>query len=64
MFETAANVRERLKEAGLNASLVNARFVKPLDEECVALLAKEHILLVTNEENVKAEDLESGYWIM
>ena len=54
MFETAANVRERLKEAGLNASLVNARFVKPLDEECVASLAKEHILLVTIEENVKS----------
>lgn len=54
MFETAANVRERLKEAGLNASLVNARFVKPLDEECVASLAKEHILLVSIEENVKS----------
>ncbi len=40
MFETAAKVRERLKEAGLNASLINARFVKPLDEECVASLAQ------------------------
>ena len=52
MFETAAKVRERLKAAGLNASLINARFVKPLDEERIAKLAEDHRLLVTIEENV------------
>ena len=54
MFETAAKVREKLKEAGLNASLINARFVKPLDEERIAKLAEDHRLLVTIEENVES----------
>ncbi len=36
----------------LDATLVNMRFVKPLDEELVAALAASHDLLVTVEENV------------
>jgi 1-deoxy-D-xylulose-5-phosphate synthase len=41
-------------EAGaqLNATVVNMRFVKPLDTEMVARLAQAHDLLVTVEENV------------
>lgn len=35
----------------LNATVANMRFVKPLDDELVATLAKEHSLLVTVEEN-------------
>lgn len=54
MFETAVTVRERLKDAGLNASLVNARFVKPLDEKTMEYLAEDHRLFVTIEENVKS----------
>ncbi len=40
-------------EAGdeLDATVVNMRFVKPLDQELVATLAAEHELLVTIEEN-------------
>ena len=40
-------------EAGdeLNATVVNMRFVKPLDQELIATLAAEHELLVTVEEN-------------
>jgi len=40
-------------EAGeaLNATVVNMRFVKPLDDALVARLAAEHALLVTVEEN-------------
>lgn len=53
MFDTAAKVREKIKEAGLNASLINARFVKPVDEEMLVTLAKDHRLFVTIEENVK-----------
>jgi 1-deoxy-D-xylulose-5-phosphate synthase len=43
-------------EAGtaFNASVVNMRFVKPLDEELVRELARTHDLLVTVEENVVA----------
>jgi len=36
----------------LNASVANMRYVKPLDEELVLRLAREHDLLVTIEENV------------
>lgn len=35
----------------LNATVANMRFVKPLDEELVLQLAREHSLLVTVEEN-------------
>ncbi|MDR0635003.1 MAG: 1-deoxy-D-xylulose-5-phosphate synthase [Azoarcus sp.] len=40
-------------EAGevLDATVVNMRFVKPLDEALIASLAREHALLVTIEEN-------------
>ncbi|HKK14523.1 MAG TPA: 1-deoxy-D-xylulose-5-phosphate synthase [Gammaproteobacteria bacterium] len=44
------------QEAGedLDATVVNMRFVKPLDEERIAALAADHELLVTVEENVVA----------
>jgi 1-deoxy-D-xylulose-5-phosphate synthase len=35
----------------LNATVANMRFVKPMDEELVLKLAREHLLLVTVEEN-------------
>lgn len=35
----------------LNATVANMRFVKPLDEQLVLQLAREHVLLVTVEEN-------------
>jgi 1-deoxy-D-xylulose-5-phosphate synthase len=38
----------------LDATVVNMRFVKPLDEACIAELAEKHELLVTLEENVIA----------
>jgi 1-deoxy-D-xylulose-5-phosphate synthase len=36
----------------LNATVVNMRFVKPLDVEMIKQMAKQHKLLVTVEENV------------
>jgi len=35
----------------LNATVVNMRFIKPLDEELIASMAAKHDLLVTVEEN-------------
>ncbi len=35
----------------LDATVANMRFVKPLDEELILQLAREHVLLVTVEEN-------------
>lgn len=54
MFEEAAKTRELLKAEGYNCSLVNARFVKPLDEQMVKKLAENHKLIVTIEENIQA----------
>lgn len=52
MIPAAVSVRESLKEKGNACTLVNARFVKPIDEEMVRGLAAGHKLLVTLEENV------------
>ncbi len=52
MVKTAAAVREGLHERGYSATLVNARFAKPLDEDLLTGLAAGHKLIVTMEENV------------
>lgn len=52
MVSTALHVSEKLKEDGIDATLVNARFAKPLDDEMIRSLACGHDLLVTLEENV------------
>ena len=52
MVKTAEAARLRLKERGLSCTLVNARFVKPADEEMIERLARGHRLIVTLEENV------------
>lgn len=53
MVKTALEVREQLKEQGYHCTVVNARFAKPVDQEMLAYLAKNHKLVVTMEENVK-----------
>ncbi len=52
MVKEAERVRHILKEAGKNVSLINARFVKPIDSAAVLAACKEHELIVTMEENV------------
>ncbi len=52
MIPTAIEVRNRLKAQGVSCTLVNARFVKPIDTELIDLLLPDHSLLVTLEENV------------
>lgn len=53
MVETAVEVREKLKADKINATLVNARFIKPLDTKMLDRLALKHKKIVTMEENVK-----------
>lgn len=53
MVKTAKEARDELKKIGYNCSLINARFAKPLDEEYIRELAKDHKLIVTLEEGVK-----------
>lgn len=52
MVKVALDVREQLIEQGYACSLVNARFVKPIDEEMIREACMEHRLIVTMEENV------------
>lgn len=55
--ETAEETDRILMNNGIDATIVNARFIKPIDEECIKQLAKTHKLMVTIEENV----LKGGY---
>ncbi len=57
MVEEAVKVHKMLEEKGYSCTLVNARFMKPLDISAHVEAAKEHKLLVTMEENV----LKGGY---
>lgn len=52
MVKTGVQVREMLLEDGENPTLVNARFVKPLDEKLLSQLVEHHRIFVTMEENV------------
>lgn len=52
MVDTAEKVVEKLKEKGIHATLVNARFAAPFDTECITSLTENHKILVTMEENV------------
>ncbi len=52
MVETALKVRAMLKMEGANCTLVNCRFIKPLDEKVLREAAQSHLLIVTLEENV------------
>lgn len=57
MVEIAVDVRDKLKDMGYYVTLVNARFVKPIDEKMIEEITDNHSLIVTLEENV----LSGGY---
>jgi len=46
----ALSAAERLAKDGLRATVVNARFVKPLDEDLLISIARTHRLVITVEE--------------
>lgn len=52
MVETAVKVRELLRENSYRVTVVNMRFVAPMDTELLDALAEECRLLVTLEENI------------
>lgn len=54
MVKTALEVKEMLKEDGINSTLVNARFIKPIDTDGLDAISKKHSLFVTMEENVRS----------
>ena len=52
MVETATRAAALLQEQGITPTVVNVRFVKPMDTELILKYARSHDLLVTLEENV------------
>ncbi len=53
----AREAARRLKESGIGVTVVNSRFVKPLDKELICSLAKRIKNIITVEENV----LQGGF---
>lgn len=54
MVKTAMGAAELLKEQGIEATVINARFAQPFDREKIDELEADHTLLVTLEENIKS----------
>ena len=52
MVKIAEQVRKNLKEIGYSCTLVNARFVKPLDEEMLSDIGRNHRYIITMEEGI------------
>ena len=52
MVRTALKVKDMLAKKGMKCSIINARFVKPIDTEMIRYACKTHRLIVTMEENV------------
>jgi 1-deoxy-D-xylulose-5-phosphate synthase len=58
----ALGAADLLAERGLDVTVADARFAKPLDAPLLAALAAEHELLVTIEEGVLAGGFGSAVW--
>lgn len=52
MVPIAMKARDILHSKGINCTVVNARFVKPIDEKMIVNLSKGHSVIATLEENV------------
>lgn len=52
LFSMAEETRDMLTEHGISSSLVNPRFIKPLDVEAIAKVAKEAKVVCTFEDHV------------
>ena len=57
MMETGYEAMVSLAQQNMDITLVNPRFVKPMDETLIANLAKEHHTIITLEDNV----LQGGF---
>ncbi len=54
MVKAGAELAEELRKEGKKATLVNVRFVSPMDRELLNTLAKKHKTFITLEENVRS----------
>ncbi|MBR7554169.1 1-deoxy-D-xylulose-5-phosphate synthase [Allobacillus sp. GCM10007491] len=57
MLDLAMEAAEQLREDGLSVRVVNARFIKPLDEKMIHHIVKENIPILTIEEHA----LQGGF---
>ena len=53
MVKRAQQVAEELQKEGLSVGLINARFVKPLDDKLILKMIKKSSCIVTLEENAR-----------
>lgn len=53
MVKTAVSVSEKLKEHNIDSTLVNVRFVSPVDYDMLEELSKDHNIFITMEDNVR-----------
>lgn len=53
MVKVMNNITEELSQEGIDCTLINARFVSPLDTEMIDRISSEYQLIITAEENVK-----------
>jgi 1-deoxy-D-xylulose-5-phosphate synthase len=60
--QKALEAADLLSEGGLDVTVADARFAKPLDEGLLTSLAAEHELLVTVEEGVLSGGFGSAVW--
>jgi 1-deoxy-D-xylulose-5-phosphate synthase len=60
--QKALEAADLLAEGGLDVTVADARFAKPLDEDLLTSLAAEHELLVTVEEGVLSGGFGSAVW--
>jgi 1-deoxy-D-xylulose-5-phosphate synthase len=60
--QKALEAADLLAEGGLDVTVADARFAKPLDGQLLGALAAEHELLVTVEEGVLAGGFGSAVW--
>ena len=52
MVETAWEVKKLLEDKGVDVSVVNARFIKPIDEAMLSETVGRHHFIVTMEEGI------------
>ena len=62
MVVHAKQVIEELTKRGINAGLVNCRFIKPMDLDMLSALATRHKILITLEENAVRGGFGTGVY--
>lgn len=60
MVDNALKAAEKLKNYGIDCTVVNARYVKPFDKDLVDEIVKTHSTIITVEENSRVGGFGSG----